>query len=66
MNLKQDSEELIPDLSKPKAGSDHHPRWLPKLCKPTAWVKQEIDLIHVAKTEQGTANGTTDLRKRLP
>ena len=51
MNLKQDSVELIPDLPKPKAGSDHHPRWLPKLCKPTAWVKQEIDLIHVAKTE---------------
>ena len=66
MNLKQDSEELIPDLPKPKAGYDHHPHWLPKPCKPMAWVIQEIDLTHVAKTEQGTANGTTDLRKRLP
>ena len=66
MNLKQDSEGLIADLSKPKAGSDHHPHWLTKQCKPTAWVIQEIDLTHVAKTEQGTANGTTDLRKRLP
>ncbi len=66
MNLKQDSVELIPDLPKPKAGSDHHPHGLPKPCKPTAWVIQKIDLTHVAKTEQGTANGTTDLRKRLP
>jgi len=66
MNLKQDSEELIPELSKPKAGSDHHPHWLPKQCKPTAWVIQEIDLTHVAKREQGTANGTNGPSQATP